>query len=230
MITNQEIVDTYLAYKHKKRTEGEKVDNTLPLMPFFIMDACYQIYCKDIKDLPVKQLMKKHKKKWAENYHKFTTDFFRAFNQDQVDYIIDMMDEFNDFIHNTIVMLKAEVVNYLKQNIPFEEKKVLGSLLACNVLAQAAQIMYGEMFRKGQIRYHCKALHSVVTVMPREKNNYIDSVKKANYDFACCFTSAKEIDLTDSDKVMAVVNILCKKIVKFLKDKENAAHNKAETN
>lgn len=220
MITNREIVDTYLAYKHRKRTEGERIDNTLPLMPFFIMDACYQIYCKDIKDLPCKHLMKRAKTRWADAYHKFTTDFFQAFNQDQVDYIVDMMDEFNDYIHTQLVMLKSSVMNHFTDNTPFEDKKILASLLACNVLSQAAQHMYGEMFRKGVQHFRMRGVRGVVTLMPRETDPYIESVKRASYDFACLYPVAKGVDLTSSDKVMGMVDVLCKRIIKFLKEKE----------
>lgn len=226
-ITNQEIVDTYLAYKHRVRTKGERIDNTLPLMPFFIMDACYQIYCKDIKNLPCKHLLKKHKKRWADSYHMFTADFFRAFNQEQTEYIVDMMDEFNDYINDDIVVLKNAVINYIPREIPFEEKKLLGSLLACSVLAQAAQHMYGEMFRKGTVTYNLKALHSVLTLMPKEKDPHIEAVKKAIYDYANSLTSAQTV-ITDSKNVMTSIDILCANITKFLKQKENEAQeNKA---
>ena len=206
MITNKQIVDTYLAYRNKRRTEDGRIDNTLPLMPFFIMDTCYQIYCKDIKDLPCRHLMKRAKRKWADNYHKFTTAFFMAFNQDETDYIVDMMDEFNEYIHNSVVMLKSTVVNYFTESTPFEDKKVLGSLLTCNVLAQAAQHLYGEMYRKAD--------------MAKESDPYIEGVKKASYDLANYYPVAEGADLSSSEVVMSMIDALCKKIIKFLKEKE----------
>ena len=206
-MTNREIVDTYLAYKHRRRTKGEREDNTLPLMPFFIMDTCYQIYCKDIKDLPCKHLMKLAKKRWADAYHKFTTDFFLAFSQDQTDYIVDMMDEFNDYIHTHIVMLKSAVMEYFKDETSFEDKKILASLLTCNVLSQSAQHLYGEMYRKRD--------------MSKEIEPSIEGVRKASYDFSCYYPASKGVDLASSDKVMNMIDVLCKKIVKFLKEKEH---------
>ena len=220
-MTQREIVDTYLAYKHRKRTPGERIDNTLPLMPFFIMDVCYQIYCKDIKNIPCKHMMKKAKTRWSENHHIFTNDFFRAFNQEQTDYIIDMMDEFNDYIHNYVVMMKSAVMNHISGNASFEDKKVLGALMTCNVLAQSAQILYGEMFRIGTKTYKARSLHAYITVMPKEINPHIEAIQKASYDIACFYPTAKGVDLTASDKVMGMINTLCKHIVNFLKEKEN---------
>lgn len=205
-MTNEEIVNVYLAYKHRKRTKGKR-ENLLFLMPFFIMDACYQIYCKDIKDLPCKHMMKQAKKRWAVCYHNYTSDFFRAFNEDQVEFIMDEMDEFNDYIHNSLVMLKSKVVSQIPDSVSFEDKKTLAALLLCNVLAQAAQHLHGEMFRNFD--------------MTKETNYDIEGVKKASYDISHFHPASKGVDLTASDETMKLVNALCKKIMKFLKDAEH---------
>jgi hypothetical protein len=136
-----------------------------------------------------------------------------------------MMDEFNDYIHNHIVMLKSTVVRQFSENTPFEDKKILGSLLTCNVLAQAAQHMYGEMFRRGVKYIQCKALHGVVTIMPKEEDPFIEAIKRATYEFACLYPTAKGVDLTSSAEVMGMIDVLCKKIIKFLKEKENEGKN-----
>lgn len=212
MITNHEIVDRYLAYKHRRRVKGERVDNIMPLMPFFIMDACYQVYCKDIKDYPSRHRMKQAKTKLADGFHRFNTDFFRAFNPDQTDYIVDQMDEFCEFIHNSVVMLKSAVVNYFAtirqlDDMPFEDKKVIASLLICNALAQSAQHMYGEVYRKAD--------------MSKEVDHTIESIKKASYEYSNLFPFALNIDITSSQKVMDMIDVLCKNIIKFLKEKDN---------
>lgn len=203
MINNETIVDTYLAYKHKRRTKGKR-ENLLFLMPFYIMDTCYQIYCKDIKGLPCRHQMKQAKKRWSVCYHQYTTDFFRAFNQEQTDYIVDRMDEFNDYIHNSLVILKSKVVGLIPGSVSFEDKKILASLLICNVLAQAAQQLYGNMYRNSD--------------MTKQVNMHIEGVKKASYDIAYHYPTSRGVDLTASDEVMDLINALCKKIMKFLKE------------
>lgn len=202
-MTNQEIVDVYLAYKHKKRTKGKR-ENLLFLMPFYIMDACYQIYCKDIKDLPCKHMMKQAKKRWDVCYHRYTTDFFRAFNEDQMEFITDRMDDFNDYIHNSVVILKSKVISQIPDSVSFDDKKVLAALLLCNVLAQAAQHLHGNMYRHSD--------------MSKEVDMNIEGVKKASYDMACYHPFSKGVNLTASDEVMKLIDALCKKIMKFLND------------
>lgn len=204
MINNETIVDTWLAHKGRKRTKTGRRDDTLFLMPFFIMDACYQIYCKDIKDIPCRHQMKLAKKRWADCYHKYTMDFFQAFSSDQVDYIVDQMDDFNEYIHNSLVILKSKVVGQIPEQVPFEDKRVLASLLLCNVLAQAAQHLYGNMYRKSD--------------MTKEVSGNIEGVRKASCDMAHYHPLSKGIDLTASGEVMKLIDSLCKRIMKFLNE------------
>lgn len=206
-ITTKEIAETYIAYKGRKRSDKGKKDNTLPLLPFYIMDVVYQIYCKDVKDIPCRHKMAQAKKRWAKSYHSFNMDFFLAFDEDQTDYIVDQMDEFGTYIHNTLVMFKSAAISAFNADAPFEEKKILASVLACNVLCQAAQHLYMDMYRK--------------TNMKGERNKYIEDIQKASYDFANAFpASSKDIDLTSRDDVMKMIDVLCKKIIAFLRSKE----------
>lgn len=204
MIDNAHIVNRYLAYRKKKRTKGE-IDNTLPLMPFFLMDAVYQIYCKDIKKIECKQMLKKAKNRWSEHYNRFNREFFLAFNEDETDYIVEQMDEFGDYIHTTVVMLKSAVMDSFNTDAPFEEKKVLASVMACNVLAQSAQHLHKDMYRNERYK--------------GEINPHIEGVKKASFDFASYYPVTHGVDLTSSDKVMDMIDVLCKKIVQFLTQK-----------
>jgi hypothetical protein len=205
-MTNRDIVNVYLAYKGKRKTKGKEV-NILFLMPFFIMDACYQVFCKEIKDYPCRHQMKLAKKRFRECYHAYTMDFFRAFNDEQVEFITDQMDEFNDYIHNSMVLLKSKVFSVIPDEYSFEEKKILAALLLCNVLAQAAQHLHGNMYR-----------HSDMT---KEVDVNIEGVKKASYDMARHHPSSKGVNLTVSDEVIKLVDALCKKIMKFLNDAEH---------
>lgn len=204
-MTNGDIVDVWLKHRGMKLSGGKR-DYNLPLMPFFIMDVVYQIYCKDIKDIPCRHKMAQAQKRWAKSYHSFNMDFFLAFNEDQTDYIVDQMDEFETYIHNTLVMFKATAISSFNVDAPFDEKRILASVLACNVLCQAAQRLHMDMYRK--------------TNMKGERNKYIEDIQKASYDFANAFpASSKDIDLTSRDDVMKMIDVLCKKIVQFLKDK-----------
>lgn len=201
MITNQQIVDTYLAYKHMKLS-GTARDDVRMMMPFYLMDMSYQVYCKDIKNLECKHKVKEAKTRWKESYRKFYSDFFMPFNEDQTEFITDQMDEFEDYIHNKVVMLKTTVMGVFPQDAPFEEKKVLASVLTSNTLAQIAQFVYSDMYRN---KWHQKL-----------DNFLIEAVAKNSYEFARHFPVSRNVDLTSSAKVSAMVDSLCKEVIKFL--------------
>ena len=204
MITNQQIVDTYLAYKHMKLS-GTARDDVRMMMPFYLMDMSYQVYCKDIKNVDCKHKVKEAKTRWKESYRKFYSDFFMPFNEDQTEFITDQMDDFEDFIHNKVVMLKTTVMNVFPQDAPFEEKKILSSVLTSNSLSQMAQHVYRDMYRD---KWH------------RPKDNpLIEAVTKCSYEFANHFPVSKGVDLTASDKVSAMISSVCKEVMKYLNEK-----------
>lgn len=206
MITNQQIVDTYLAYKHMKLS-GTARDDVRMMMPFYLMDASYQVYCKDIKNFECKHKVKEAKTRWKESYRKFFSDFLMPFDVDQTEFITDQMDDFEDYIHNKMVMLKTTVMNVFPQDAPFEEKKILASVLTSNSLSQMAQHIHRDMYRD---KWH------------RPKDNpLIEAVTKNSYEFANHFPVSKGVDLTASDKVSSMISSLCKDVMKYLSMKFN---------
>lgn len=206
MITNQQIVDTYLAYKHMKLS-GTARDDVRMMMPFYLMDASYQVYCKDIKNIECTHKVKEAKTRWKESYRKFFSDFLMPFDVDQTEFITDQMDDFEDYIHNKMVMLKTTVMNVFPQDAPFEEKKILASVLTSNSLSQMAQHIHRDMYRD---KWH------------RPKDNpLIEAVTKNSYEFANHFPVSKGVDLTASDKVSSMISSLCKDVMKYLSMKFN---------
>lgn len=211
MVTYQEIVNTYLAYRNMRLSPGSKRDDVRMLMPFYIMDVSYQVYCRDIKDFECRHKVKIAKARWRNSYRSFNADFFRAFNSDQQDFIVDQMDEFENYIHNHVVMLKNTVMGVFAPEATFDEKKVLASVLTSNALAQMAQFVYSDMYRDC---WH------------RKKNDpNIEAVIKQSYEFANNFPVSKGVDLTASDKVSAMIRNLCGEVMKFLNTKVYGTEN-----
>lgn len=204
MITNQQIVDTYLAYKHM-RLSGTARDDVRMMTPFYLMDASYQVYCKDIKNFECKHKVKEVKTRWNESYRKFFSDFLQPFDVDQTEFITDQMDDFEDYIHNKMVMLKTTVMGVFSPETSFEEKKILASVLTCNALSQMAQYIHRDMYRD---KWH----------RPKD-SSLIEAVTKNSYEFANHFPVSKGVDLTASDKVTSMISSLCKEVIKYLSAK-----------
>lgn len=172
-----------------------------PLLPFFIMDVQFQIYCHDIAYLPVKYQMKQVRGKWIAAYNKFNKAFFNAFTQDEQDELIDKMDDFADYIQNDVMVAKVAFMDMVK-DLPFERQGVIGACLMCNVLAQSAQVIWGKV-------YHDR--HGV-----KETNGELRRIQICSYDFLNMYYREGRNISCDTPRITEAVNILCRKIVKWL--------------
>lgn len=197
------LVDTYLRHRGLRRVKGEGYD---AILPFFMLDAMYQIMTKEIVPIPCRQEQKLALKRWKTSYNLFNRDFFSAFNQDQQDEVIDMMDSFEEFINNDILIAEVAVMNELaKYDIPFDKQKTVASCMICHVLAQTAQITWVAIYKnsrgKDRENPHIKAILKYSWVW---MNLYFASITDAY------------INPNDSEPICTAMNILCKKMIKFL--------------
>lgn len=196
------MIDTYLKSIGMKRIKGDGLD---PLMPFIMMDAMYQIYTKEIAPLPCRHELKHVKKSWIEGYNVFNREFFRAFNVDEQGEVIDLMDDFEKFIHNDVLIAKLAIMNELR-DLPTEDASVCASCVMCNILAQAAHIIWSKIFGK------CRLLNPA--------GKYILGVEKNSTKFMNLYhsrISTRHVDPNRSKKIVDSVDILCKKMVKWVK-------------
>ena len=203
-MTPNALVDTYLAHIGMRRVAGDGYD---AIMPFFMLDAMYQILAKDISPIPCKQEQKLILKRWKGAYNSFNRDFFSAFSQEQQDEIIDMMDDFQEFINNDIIIAKVAVMNQLKPlGLTFEQQKIVASCMVCHVLAQTAQITWGAIYKNrwGEDKV----------------NPYIKAIAKYSYEWMNMYFSKitdAYVNPNDSEPICTAMDLLCKKMVKFLK-------------
>ena len=191
------LVDTYIATLGLKRLKGSSAS---PILPFFILDAMYSILAKDIVPVPVKGPTKKALTDWTHNYNLFNRSFFRAFNQDQQDEVIDIMDNFTAHIGNDITVTQVSVMNQLcKHGIAFEGQKILASAMLCNILAQQADVIWEEVYKRHN-RY--------IVAIERNSKIWMQSYFLQHYP--------GRVNPNDDKTICLAVAILCKKIVHFL--------------
>lgn len=168
MITNREINEALLKRRGYKQYQGNK-DNLSPLMYFFLMDASMQIFDSDVSKQECRGPQKALMTRMKDGYHFFFKDFFSAFNQDQTDYIIDKLDDYETYIKHHLHI--AEIaIQECDNSKPFEFQKEMSRTWLCHLLAADAQDFHGECWLTGQR----KPLY----------NRYIDQVLKANKEYA----------------------------------------------
>lgn len=197
-----DITETYIAHLGLRRVKGSGAD---PILPFFMLDVMNTIYRKDILPLPCKFEAKKMRKEWAKNYHELNADFFSAFSDEQQDRIIDIMDEFEAFIGNDIIIAKVAVMNVLANaGIDLDSQDVLASCMTAHILAQSAQVLWKAVYGNRENPY----IRAIIYYAGRWMNIY--SKGKTNMF----------INLNEYKSIEEAVSAPCRKMVKFLKNLE----------
>lgn len=187
-----------------RRVKGDGYD---PILPFFMLDAMYQIMSKEIVPIKSRQEQKLALKRWQASYNAFNRDFFSAFSPDQQDEIIDLMDAFESYINNDIIVAEVAVMNELaKLNISFEHQKAVAASMMCHVLTQAAQITWGAIYKnKYNVSRESPHINAILKYSSMWMNLYFSKVSDAY------------VNPNDSKQICDAMDALCRKMVKFLK-------------
>lgn len=202
MATNiKEIVDVFLASKGLRRDKGNDGDIS-PLLPLIIMDTALQLFNKYIRPVECKREMKMYKNQWARLYHEFNMMYFRYFNDEQRDFVIDIMDEFDKHIEKHLFICHIQIMNKVNFE-PTDRQKVLASTLLISILGQAARIIYENLFQKAKVPMRCTILEQMDAVILKWQNLYYGEGKPA-------------VRVNDDKQVCLAVDVLLKNCVYFL--------------
>lgn len=208
MITNKELVDIYMAHRGLRRLRGSEKDFS-PLLPFLMLDAQKSIYDRAIKPLECAHQQKLFRKRWNTAYCNFNKDFFRCYNRDQQDAIIEKMDDYEAYIQKDMTIAKISIMNCVKDE-SLERQEILADCMLCNILAQSAQLVWGRVYKRSRGK--------------EEESPYIRDVQKWSYEFMNAYygTNKPHINCNESKVVCNAVDILCQTMIKYLyKDDEH---------
>lgn len=145
-----DIVERYLAFNRLKVIAGQQgvVD---VFYPFLLMDVEYGMYQKDIEPLKCEREMKMLKRRWAESYRAFNRKFFHPFDAEQKERVIELMDEYGEWVNTELMMCRVAAMNAIVKAEGFEssfaDQQVLTTCLLCNCFAQSANIVWREIYR-----------------------------------------------------------------------------------
>lgn len=145
-MTNTELIEPYFKSIGLKFI-SEDEDSIEPVAVFVLQDYIYQVFNRDIKNIPLKFQAKKIQSDWHKANVQQFTKFFNRLDEERRDRIISLMDDFETSLHNDIEMMRLKVLDCL----PVEDEdvqKAVASLQLCNILAQISQ-MHWEGIVKG---------------------------------------------------------------------------------
>lgn len=235
MTENDELVGALVNGKGMTLYEG-KDDDVAPLLPYLMMDAMYQIYCKSVLPFPAKGEMKKIKSAWSNCYKFFNHSFLICFTSEQRDAIMNKMDDFEDSIENDVMFVKVAIMNCFS-SLDIDKQKMIADCLTCNILAQCAQITWGRVYKRvnpdaarafmsktieGQRNYISKSCHYVAPLRD-SFNKDIEGVRVYSRKFLTAYYREGEtVDINDSKPLTRAVDNLCRKMVRWMKQHKSS--------
>ena len=200
-MTNDEMVDKWLASIDMKRVQGHTLET---ILPFLMLDVNYQILQSTVKPIDSKHEMQTQKSRWSDASNRLYKRFFRAFTVDEQNEVIDKMDDFENWIANDVMIAKVQIMNFL-QDLDFDIQKTCAELMIANIMAQSAQIVWGNCYK--------------TSTMHNQKNMDIQAIEKASSRFMNLFHSAvsnRHVNPNQSKPIVAAVDVLCQKMIKWL--------------
>lgn len=197
------LLDTYLDYHNlmlRSTTSQEPKRDGMPFMPMLLMDAMNILYTQYIAPLPLKHSEKQMRTRWHDAYKYFIAEFFLPFDDDQKCEICDLMNDFEEHIHNEVEIFRVVAMErFMKYDTDI--RLVLSATLACNVLAQSAQILWRAQRRKDNAH-----IASVESWSYKFLNEYAD--KKID-------RTTRSIDLNTLEPLRRASQKICHKVVEF---------------
>ena len=200
------LLDTYLDYHNltilPRKGAKEPTRDGMPFMPMLLMDAMRMLYDEYISPLPLRHKEKLIRTRWHEAYKHFMAQEFMAFDDDQKCEICDLMDAFEDAIHNEVELFRVTVMSkFMKYDT--DVRLAISAILGCNILAQSAEYLWIAMRGKKKANVYITA---VVDWSQKLLNEYGD-----NRIERC----AKTIDLNTYKDLSMATNKVCKSIISY---------------
>lgn len=175
-MTINEMVNRYIQYLSKNKGPRYNAGSAEPILPFLLADIAYQEHNMYVSTANLKQRMKEMDNTWRAAYRQFNMSFFCAFKREEWEDITDLMDSLQQAVANDIVIVRSKIMQVMK-DVPFEDEKLVSSLLVCHIFAQYAQRAWGDVYKS-----------EVISITGRHKrpnaNKQLDIIKDVSFRMA----------------------------------------------
>lgn len=201
MSSKLDLLKAYLKHNNLVYVSGDCWDL---LLPFLMLDCVFQIYSKTIIPLKLKHEMKRWQTIWYDNYHKFNMAFFRSFTDEQQDEVIDMMDEFQEWIKNDIDKLRFSFIGSIPVD-DIELRKIVADCMVTSALVKAAKYIFNHRIKKFKLAYG-------------DPNGYLTKIERASLKIAAHYYDSNiNYNPNVDDSLGKNLSGLCNRMISFLK-------------
>lgn len=211
-----ELVEKFISHKGFEKERG---GTNAPLMPNILADSVYLCWDEYLKG-KLKQECKRHSNRMISCYRKFNREFFQGFDKNQIDILVDVMDEFSDFVSNELKLFKMSVRNRLK-HIDREHREMISHIALCKFLTSQANDIWGIIYRKSYVLQQRGGQITTCGEKDREPNLY--GMYVASRELLSAYTKynvpeeQRGIDLADDTDIKSSMKRFEARVMEFIR-------------
>ncbi len=198
-----ELAEKYLKAHNLTATKGKHL--TQVFLPYIIMDMARELESKSLGALTLRHKTKHFYKLAMGERAEFYRDFFRPFDDDEVDEIIESFDGFGEFIDNELQLTRVAVSNAI-DFLDFNLQMTMTDIFLTEIMAQCAAIIYYDNF-------------SANTRESFRHNGHIDNyesfIRRAGNEYYKSTGERRKVEADELPKVDAALARLARKMTEF---------------
>ena len=186
-------------------------DMTGIFVPYLMLDVFQIIASEHLAKVDFRKEEQLHYTELMDDYHRLNSLFFQELTTEQKDAVIDMFDDFGEYIKNELEIFRLSTIGCIME-LPDDFRAVCGSLCVSKLMiSQAVRAwmgMYRKQFRGDDSSFHL--LQSMERHIAELMNCYFKRETRLQED----------VNLSTVDSVRRAEANVVKKILKFLKEYE----------
>ncbi|MBQ2289907.1 MAG: hypothetical protein II249_04480 [Bacteroidaceae bacterium] len=186
-------------------------DLTGIFVPYLMLDVMQIISSEYLSKVDFTHKERKHYTHLMNDYHSFNTLFFSSLTSEQQDVVIQMFDDFGEYIHNKLEIFRFSIIGSIMQ-LPEQFRATCGDLCVCKLMisqtVRAWRNMYRRQYRLDDSSY--QLLQSMEHHISELMSHYF---KREN-------GLQEDINLSTVETVRRAEENVIKEILKFLKEYE----------
>ena len=183
---------------------------------YLMLDVFQIIASEHLNSLDFRKEEQLHYTELMNDYHRLNSLFFQELTAEQKDAVIDMFDDFGEYIKNELEIFRLSIIGCIME-LPDDFRAVCGSLCVSKLMiSQAVRAwmgMYRKEFRGDDSSFHL--LKSMEHHISELMNHYFSRENRLQQD----------CNLSSVDAVRRAEENVVKKILKFLKEYDRQQSN-----
>lgn len=191
-------------------------DITGIFIPYLMLDVFQIVSSEYLSKVDFRKEERKHYTGLMNTYHRFNTLFFSQLTEDRQDVVIQMFDDFGEYIHNKLEIFRLNIIGCIMQ-LPDGFRTTCGDLCVSKLMISQAVRAWKGMYRR-QYRNDDSSF-----LLLQKMEHHITELM--NEYFKRETGLREDVNLSTVDTVRQAEENVIKEILKFLKEYDNSNRN-----